>query len=129
MASVAPGELAFEKIVSLAGLNAIAAMSSVINERVRQIEAEGFSPEFDDLKYNRYELGRAACAYAWAASSKDDSRIGVLKIMLWPWHTRWWKPGSAFDTAHQRRRRMLVKAGALILAQIEQLDRREAKRR
>lgn len=33
----------------------------------------------------------------------------------WPWHRVWWKPST--------RRRNLVKAGALILAEIERLDR------
>ena len=35
----------------------------------------------------------------------------------WPWVRRWWKPTD--------RRRDLVKAGALILAEIERLDRIE----
>ncbi len=35
--------------------------------------------------------------------------------MYWPWATSWWKPTT--------KRRNLVKAGALILAEIERLDR------
>lgn len=33
----------------------------------------------------------------------------------WPWDASWWKPNA--------RRRNLVKAGALILAEIERIDR------
>lgn len=35
----------------------------------------------------------------------------------WPWNGRWWKPTN--------RRRDLIKAGALIVAEIERLDRAE----
>ena len=37
----------------------------------------------------------------------------------WPWGASWWKPGDP--------RRMLVKAAALILAEIERLDRAAAR--
>ena len=102
---------------------ATAAEEDVVQERRRQVQQEGFYPSRDDDLYAEYQLGRAAASYAWAASSLHDNRIGTLKVMLWPWSTRWWKPGNPAHTARQRRRRMLVKAGALILAQIEQLDR------
>lgn len=35
----------------------------------------------------------------------------------WPWPSKWWKPKS--------QRRDLVRAGALILAEIERLDRQQ----
>jgi hypothetical protein len=34
---------------------------------------------------------------------------------LWPWHDDWWKPKD--------RRRDLIRAAALIVAEIERLDR------
>jgi hypothetical protein len=37
----------------------------------------------------------------------------------WPWEDKWWKPKD--------RRRDLVRAGALIVAEIERLDRLAAK--
>lgn len=37
---------------------------------------------------------------------------------LWAWHSRWWKPKD--------RRCNLVRAGALIVAEIERLDRAAA---
>lgn len=42
----------------------------------------------------------------------------MADIEVWPWDESWWKPTN--------RRRDLVKAGALILAEIERLDRAEA---
>jgi hypothetical protein len=38
---------------------------------------------------------------------------------LWPWSVQWWKPKD--------RRRDLVRAGALIVAEIERLDRAAAR--
>lgn len=38
----------------------------------------------------------------------------------WPWSREWWKPKNP--------RRDLVKAGALIVAEIERLDRLEAQK-
>ncbi|NPW56957.1 hypothetical protein HPR97_34090, partial [Pseudomonas aeruginosa] len=35
--------------------------------------------------------------------------------LFWPWDEEWWKPKSA--------RENLVRAGALVLAEIERLDR------
>ena len=37
-------------------------------------------------------------------------------VTLWPWAAEWWKPKDC--------RRNLVRAGALILAEIERLDRK-----
>lgn len=37
----------------------------------------------------------------------------------WPWGAEWWKPKEP--------RRDLVRAGALIIAEIERLDRREGR--
>jgi len=88
----------------------------VLAERRRQIEAEGWTPEHDD-EHDGGELACAAAAYALDAGDKLDQRPPDF----WPWYggrpreVRWWKPSD--------RRRNLVKAGALILAEIERLDR------
>lgn len=79
------------------------ASDDVLAERQRQLDVEGWSPEHDD-KYWRGELVRAASCYM-RKSSVD-----------WPWHYDWWKPADP--------RRNLVKACALILAEIERLDRK-----
>lgn len=87
----------------------------VLAERRRQIEGEGWTREHDDGHNNR-ELAMAAVSYTLTAAGMD--REGV-RTDFFPFHPRWWKPTTA--------RRDLVKAAALILAEIERLDREEAR--
>lgn len=88
------------------------AVLDVLAERRRQIEAEGWTPEHDD----KHAEGLAAAAACYAAGSRRLMIEGdMADIEVWPWDESWWKPTS--------RRRDLVKAGALILAEIERLDR------
>jgi len=88
------------------------AARDVLAERARQIGAEGWTPKHDDAHGNGQMAGAAVC-YAlssvqhWAAKPAIDT--------FWPWDMGWWKPTDC--------RRDLVKAGALILAEIERLDR------
>lgn len=87
----------------------------VLAERHRQIKVEGWTPEHDD-EHGNGEMAAAAAFYALHAH--DDPRMKLYSFpMRWPWLPSWWKPGPA--------RRMLVKAGALILAEIERLDRKQ----
>lgn len=78
-------------------------------ERRRQVEAEGWTPEHDDL-YCAAELPRAAAAYILNGANDEAPAI-------WPFVAKWWKPRDA--------RSNYVRAGALILAEIERLDRAE----
>lgn len=88
----------------------------VLAERRRQIEDEGWSAEHDD-RHSAGQMALASATYILHPLAKTPpQQIEVLK--LWPWFETWWKPGP--------RRRMLVKAGALILAEIERLDREAA---
>ena len=75
-------------------------------ERKRQGWDEGWTPEHDD-KHDRGEMARAAAAYAYPTPRLGDE--------CWPWDFKWFKRTT--------RRRDLVKAGALIVAEIERLDR------
>lgn len=92
------------------------AAADVLAERRRQIEAEGWTPEHDD-EHMAGELAGAAGCYARYASVQ--ARGGYPSTYTfpvdWPWRPSWWKPSDA--------RRNLVKAGALILAEIERIDR------
>jgi len=90
------------------------AAADVLAERQRQIEVEGWTPERDN-EQDEGELARAAACYAMSASGVSYR----IPVGLWPWK-KWWKPSTP--------RRDLVKAGALILAEIERLDRIEAAR-
>lgn len=95
------------------------AYADVYRERMRQLSTEGFSRERDD-GYVQGELAAAAGCYAHTACLRtgeyESSEAGMNVWRFWPWAKRWWKPSA--DP-----RRNLVKAGALILAEIERLDR------
>ncbi|MHC9116245.1 hypothetical protein ACYTSF_18380 [Pseudomonas aeruginosa] len=84
-------------------------------ERKRQIEAEGWTPEHDDEHDDEHDTGALASAagcyamFSLAYPAGDPSHF-------WPWDKSWWKPSPDG-------RRNMVKAGALILAEIERLDR------
>ncbi|PRD42070.1 hypothetical protein C5748_18100 [Phyllobacterium phragmitis] len=78
------------------------ALDDISAERRRQIDVEGWTPEHDDAYVHR-DLAKAAACYATG------------HVDRWPWPLKWWKPSNY--------RRSLVKAGALILAEIERLDR------
>lgn len=98
-----------------------AAARDVLAERRRQVEGEGWTPGHDD-EHRKGELACAAACYAteldlWTGHEQADRKgrptlIGANRV--WPW-SGWWKPAD--------RRRNLVKSGALILAEIERIDR------
>lgn len=97
------------------------AIRDVIAERLRQQSVEEWTPEHDD-EHSAGELAAAASAYAFHASMSDHARNEYEGVPLsWPldWDEGWWKPTT--------RRRDLVKAAALIIAEIERLDRAEEK--
>jgi hypothetical protein len=87
------------------------AARDVLAERRRQIEVEGFTAERDD-KYINCELARAAATYATCSHIEQLKLVGE---QAWPWHPEWFKRSNYRDD--------LIKAGALILAEIERLDR------
>lgn len=92
------------------GRSATAALHDVIAERQRQIETEGWSDEHDD-EHAGGELIQAAACYALGGEKADRADPPGA----WPWDAKWWKPTD--------RRGNLVKACALILAEIERIDR------
>jgi hypothetical protein len=90
-----------------AGGELTAAARSVLGERQRQISQEGWTPEHDD-EHSTEEMAFAAACYCTA--DEDEAPPAI-----WPWDVSCWKPTG--------RRRNLVKAAALLLAEIERLDR------
>lgn len=101
-------------------------IQEIAAERKRQIEAEGWSAKHDD-EHNHAELAMGAACYA------APERIFIAQQFAgrayepfttykdaWPWADEWWKPKD--------RRRDLIRAAALIVAEIERLDRAQAKR-
>lgn len=99
------------------------ATDDVLAERQRQQSAEGWTPEHDDA-YRNDELLKAAVCYAWprwpffSDDTFDAHAAGYWHPRLWPWAQKWWKPCG--------KRRNLVKAAALLLAEIERIDRADA---
>lgn len=110
------------------------AINDVVAERQRQRDKEGWSLPHDD-QHTGFELTEAAAAYAnhvkaraWLFDSapddyradwpfpKDQHVFGHGDV-TWPkyWSFDWWKPKDP--------RRDLVRAAALIIADIERLDR------
>lgn len=89
------------------------AAADVLAERKRQMDVEGWTPEHDD-KHKPGELSDAAACYAAWGGPPSVSSIG-LPPPIWPWDCRDWKPSTT--------RRDLVKAAALLLAEIERIDR------
>jgi hypothetical protein len=106
------------------------AARDVLAERARQISAKGWTPEHDDEHVNG-EMAMAAACYAahssvWTAIEHTTvkNKPGLVQRLIsaqefvyrmWPWGKAWWKPKDD--------RRNLVRAAALILAEIERLDR------
>jgi hypothetical protein len=91
------------------------AIEEIYAERRRQIDTEGWTPEHDD-KHDTGELAAAAATYAFEAFTKTSQRYFTHDpIGFWPWDASWFKPTTP--------RRDLIKAAALIIAEIERLDR------
>lgn len=87
-------------------------------ERQRQIDVEGWTPEHDD-EHSLAEIAVAGLSYVSIAASQVRLREGCMLAALpiyWPWSAEWWKPSN--DPT-----RNLVKAGALIAAEIDRLQR------
>jgi hypothetical protein len=90
------------------------AILAIQAERRRQVNVEGWTPEHDDTHANG-ELADAAACYAIVPRPLVAGTMASIFERLWPWSREWWKPAD--------RRRNLIKAGALIVAEIERLDR------
>lgn len=99
------------------------AMGDVLTERLRQVSHEGWTAEHDDA-HRSGALAHAGACYAIhsAAFISKREKFGPgrppVNDGLWPWDDEWWKPTTP--------RRDLVKAAALLVAEIERLDRLEA---
>jgi hypothetical protein len=97
--------------------------AEIIAERRRQVDTEGWTEEHDD-KHDGGELARAGACYALQAATGEayantETQIGFYRAAgannEWPWDTRHWKPKNP--------RRDLIVAAALLIAEIERLDR------
>lgn len=92
----------------------------ILMERIRQINEEGWTAEHDD-KHTKGELAIAGASYAWPSPRPLDIKLA------WPWDKKWWKPSTIYGidpkARFEGRIRELVKAGALVAAEIDRLQR------
>lgn len=108
------------------------AEEDVLAERRRQVHELGWTTKHDDEENRDHQLAEAAVVYADGATLHDQARKYLASrghpaapfkpaswVDKWPssWDLSWYKPTT--------RRRDLVKAAALLIAEIERLDREE----
>jgi hypothetical protein len=93
-------------------------IEEIAAERQRQRDEEGWTDEHDDT-HDDGSLAKAAACYAMSGAGLNPSFIERVRQAIWTWAASWWKPKG--------RRRDLVRAAALIVAEIERLDRAEAR--
>ncbi len=104
------------------------AINQIADERSRQQAVEGYDIIHDD-QHDMGEMAIAAACYALpedvrSPKAESEGPISVsihLRAFLWPWQESDWRP------TRNDRIRELVKAGALIVAEIERLQREEYK--
>ncbi len=93
---------------------------AIHRERERQKAVEGWTPEHDD-EHDHEELAQAAACYAIPPWFVHIDAARVYRSTLWPksWSKEWWKPSP------NNRKREIEKAGALLAAEWDRLDRAE----
>lgn len=90
-------------------------------ERQRQIDVEGWTAEHDDA-HTKCQMLIAGCGYATLTYMQVHNSPELLELAQtipppdWPWEKNWWKPST-------NPIRNLIKAGALIAAEIDRLQR------
>jgi hypothetical protein len=98
-------------------------------ERFRQVMVEGFLEPHDDL-YIESQLSMAAESYILVSNYLCNTDciipLAINSVIeqppsFWPWDKSWWKPSE--DPIKN-----LVKAGALIAAEIDRLLRKNKKK-
>lgn len=90
-----------------------------VAERQRHAEVEGWTDEHDD-DHDLGELADAAAVYSMSPAGREKyeaDRMAPKKWppAWWPWQHQWFKPKD--------RRRDLVRAGSLLIAEIQRIDR------
>lgn len=95
-----------------------ASILAIAAERRRQIDVEGWTPEHDD-EHALGEMSLAAGCYAQTCWQREHG-LPTVPSGRWPWERDWWKP--------QDNRRDLVRAGALVAAELDKMDRLRKRR-
>lgn len=84
-------------------------------ERERQITREGWTQEHDNNHKNAELAAAARCYVGHALGLVYGMDRQTYPPQQWPWESEWWKPSAEPI-------RDLVKAGALIAAEIDRLQ-------
>jgi hypothetical protein len=93
----------------------------IAKERQRQIDELGYTVEGDAKEYNEEngiseQLAEAAACYATPSYQRELNNDFVGCPIKWPWMEQYWKPTP------ENRIKELIKAGALIAAEIDRLQ-------
>lgn len=98
----------------------------IAEERLRQVMSEGWTAEHDDW-HSTGEMAIAAACYAIPKDVREKSIWNTTLLeYLWPFEFAYWKPAEKTKSvrkAQENRICELVKAGALIAAEIDRLQR------
>ena len=96
------------------------AIIKAMEERLRQINSEGFTATHDD-NHTYGEIAVAAAAYANHSVFQQNhpELVGQSLPANWPWHLAWWKPS-------EDPQRNIIKAMALLAAEYDRIERAEA---
>ena len=99
-----------------------AGLGAMAEERLQHYSREGHTNDGDD-KYDDFQLTFAAICYAEQATDPPNLRQFNRKDipLHWPWHESSWKPAKG-DSIEERQRE-LAKAGSLIAAEYDRLER------
>jgi hypothetical protein len=91
----------------------------IAEERERQVSKGGWTA-LHDQGHHRGEIAMAAASYAACAGAQvrfhRSDMSDIEPPSQWPWGSKWWKPSD--DPV-----RTLTKAGALIAAEIDRIQR------
>ena len=90
-------------------------LEQIAAERRRQRRVEGWTLANDD-KHTHGELANAAAVYA----ATEPTIYRLDGDSMWPWNYKWLKKYK-----HDRKRQLVI-AGALIVAELERLEREES---
>lgn len=102
----------------------MSAITDVIAERARQLVVEEYTEQHDDQEHMTGDLALAAACYA-RGRRQDFHDVAMpgkgaqCVPTAWPWDPNYWKPKNY--------RRDLVRAAALLIAEIDRIDRATAK--
>ncbi len=98
------------------------AIEEIVAERHRQLRQEGWSATHDDEHVDGSLATAAACYAAWEPIYGYSPLSGMHRyIEMWPWQDI-----DDKREKHTRRRRCII-AAALLVAEIQRLDREEVR--